>query len=113
MRAHDETLQRLAEVHKQINAPVGQLGLLSLRLSTLALESNAPGDGTSTQLENRLTAFTEQRNALATRMIALLEAAAFRGQAIDEQQAQRLVDEADELLKAVSRSPAGAPDHCS
>jgi hypothetical protein len=113
LRAHNETLQRLAEAYKQINAPVGQLGLMSLRISTVALQSNAPGDATYAQLESRLASFTQQRNTLATRMIGLLEAAAFRGQAIDEQQAKQLIDQANALLQAVSRCASGAPDRCS
>ena len=87
--AQRETLTRLAEIYKQINAPVGQLGLASLRLSTKALESgSATNDSTYTRLENQLISLTDQRNALAGQMIALLEAAAFKGQSIDEQQAK-------------------------
>src|SRR5581483_11987385 len=113
LRAHNETLQRLADAYKQINAPVGQLGLMSLRISTVALQGNAPGDATYAQLENRLATFTQQRNALATRMIGMLEAAAFRGQAIDEQQAKQIIDQANALLDAVSRCASGAPANCS
>jgi hypothetical protein len=39
--SHDGGLtMQMARVYKQINAPVGQLGLASLDISTRALESN-------------------------------------------------------------------------
>lgn len=69
----------LAQVYKQINAPVGQLGLASLQVSTVALESNAPNDSTYTSLEAQLSALTTSRNAIASQIIAFLEAAEFGG----------------------------------
>jgi hypothetical protein len=41
LRAHRETLLRLAATYKQLNACVGQFGLASLAVSTRALESNS------------------------------------------------------------------------
>ncbi len=67
----------LAQVYKQLNAPVGQLGLTTLQVSTTALESNAPNDSTYTQLENSLQTITSVRNAIASQMIAILEYAEF------------------------------------
>jgi hypothetical protein len=67
----------LAQVYKQLNAPVGALGLTTLQVSTAALESNAPNDSTYTQLENSLQTITNVRNAIASQMIAILEFAEF------------------------------------
>jgi type I phosphodiesterase/nucleotide pyrophosphatase len=103
LREHRETLTRLAEMYKQINAPVGKLGLASLRISTEALESGSTtDDSTYTKLENQLIALTDQRNALASQMLKLLEAAAFNGQSINEQQAKQLIDQGQALFGLVS-----------
>ena len=97
--AHRETLIRLAEIYKQINAPVGALGLASLQISTQALESgSATDDSTYTALENQLMSITNQRNAIAGQMIQLLEGAAFNDQSLNEQQAKDLIDQSQALL---------------
>jgi hypothetical protein len=91
-----DTLSRLAEAYKQINAPRGELGRRTLTgISTRALEGGAT---TYTKLEERIVDLTNQRNALAAHMIAMLEAAAFDNKAIDEHQAERLIDQANDLL---------------
>jgi hypothetical protein len=95
LRAHSETLRELGEVYKQINAPVGELGLSTLKQSTKALEGN---DATYSQIENRLIALTNKRNAIATQMISMLNAAAFGGKAIDEHQAHQLIQQGEDLL---------------
>lgn len=77
VRANFDFFVRLAQVYKQINAPVGQLGLKTLQISTQALESNSANDATYTQLENTLQTITNQRNAIAGQIIALLESVEF------------------------------------
>ena len=100
-QANRTTLTNLAQIYKQINAPVGTLGLESLRISTKALESgNATNDGTYTRLENQLTSITNQRNAIAGQMIKLLEGTTFSGQSIDEAQARHLIDQGQALLSS-------------
>jgi hypothetical protein len=99
---------QLARVYKQINGPVGQLGLDSLQVSTTAIESNVAGDSTYTDLENQLTSITRQRDWLASQMITLLEQAEFANQAVDAQQAQWLIDQGNDLIQQVSRLAAGA-----
>jgi hypothetical protein len=101
LTAHEETLRRLADAYKQINAPVNQLGLDSLVISTAALKSSTAGDSTYLQLESQLTSFTNQRNALAGQMNSMLENAAFGGQAINEGAAKQLIDQAQQLLSQV------------
>ena len=96
----------LARAYKQINAPVGPLGLASLRASTLALESgNAADYSTYANIENQLISITSERKAPAKQMIALLEGAAFDGQDIDEDQATQLIAEAQALLDEVNNLP--------
>ena len=94
---------QLAQVYKQIDACVGQLGLKTLAVSTRALESgNASDDSTYTQLENQLISITGQRDTLAAQIIAVLEAAEFNGQPIDQQQAKQLIAQANALLNQVN-----------
>jgi hypothetical protein len=93
--AHSETLRELGAVYKQINAPVGQLGLSTLKRSTTALEGN---DQTYAQIENALIALTSERNAIAGQMIGMLNAAAFEGTAINEQDARQLIQQGEGLL---------------
>ena len=78
-RANLGFLIPLAQIYKQLDADVGQLGLTTLQASTVALESNAPNDSTYTQLENSLQTITNVRNAIASQMIAILEFAEFGG----------------------------------
>jgi arylsulfatase A-like enzyme len=91
---------KVARIYKQLDAAVGQFGLATLSASTRAIESgNASEDGTYTELENKLAALTNDRNALATQMINLLEGAEFGGTSISEQQANQLVEQGRELLE--------------
>jgi len=95
MRIHMGTLVRMAQTYKQIDAPVGQLGLTTLARSTTALSGD---NATYTSIENQLSALTDQRNAVASQMIAMLEAAAFDGRAIDQKTAQALIAQGQALL---------------
>jgi hypothetical protein len=93
----------LAQIYKQIDACVGQLGLASLEVSTKALESgNSSDDSTYTNLESQLSSISIKRDALAAQMIALLENAAFNGQPINEQQANQLISQGQALLNDVN-----------
>jgi len=99
LRDHQETLSRLAAAYKAINAPNGPLGRKTLvGISTRALEGD---DATYAALEDKIEDLTEARNAIAGKMIAMLEAAAFNGQAIDNDEAEHLIHEAEELLESV------------
>ena len=86
---------RLAQVYKQINAPVGQLGLMTLARSTQALQGN---DATYATIENQLIALNAQRNIIASEMIAMLNAAAFDGTSIDAERAHDLIEQGENLL---------------
>jgi hypothetical protein len=89
----------VARALKQINAPVGPLGLASLKISTRAL---AGDDETYSKLESKLTDFTTTRNALAKQMLDLLEGAAFGGTPISTAAANSLVEQANALLDSVA-----------
>jgi hypothetical protein len=92
----------LAQILKQINAPVGPLGLASLHASTLAMESGSAGDdSTYTSVENQLASFTAQRDALVAQIVPLLEAAEFNGTLIPDATAASLIQEGQNLLSTV------------
>jgi len=92
----------LAEILKQINAPVGPLGLASLHASTVAIESGSDqDDSTYTNIENQLASFTAQRDALAAQIVPLLEAAEFNGTPIPDATATSLIQQGQALLSSV------------
>jgi hypothetical protein len=95
LRKNRDLFVELAQVYKQINAPVGQLGLSTLARSTQALQGN---DTTYTTIENQLVALNAQRDTIAGKMIAMLNAAAFGGKAINERQARQLIQQGEDLL---------------
>src|SRR5690348_5493806 len=106
MRAHHETLIRLAQVYSQLDAPVGQFGLDTLKISTAALASNSAGDATYTGLENELAGFGQQRDPLAGEIQAALTGAEFNGHALNEQDAKDLIEQAQSLLAQVHAAAA-------
>src|SRR6266700_197614 len=102
IRQNRDAFTQLAQVYKQIDACVGQLGLATLAVSTKALESGSSSDdNTYTKLENQLISINDQRDALAAQIIALLEGSEFNGQPFSDQQAQQLIAQGQALLKSV------------
>src|SRR5215470_2699883 len=105
LRAHRHTLQRLGEVYKQLNAPFGRFGMETLTMSTKAVRSGtASDDSTYTALSASIDSFTDRRDALAVRMKSVLDAAAFRGQPIQEFEVAILIFEAEILLDLLHRA---------
>jgi hypothetical protein len=97
--AHRETLRRLGEVYKQLNAPFGSFGMDTLTASTRAVKSGSAGDdSTYTTIENQIASLTASRDALASQIRAALDGAAFGAARIDEQQAKGWIAAADGLL---------------
>jgi hypothetical protein len=101
MRDDSDTLLRLGQVYTQLNAPVGQLGLDTLKISTRALASKSAGDSTYTSLESKLMSFGQQRDSLAAQMSAALNGAEFGHKAINEQKAEELIEQGQSLLDKV------------
>ncbi|MGH9747062.1 MAG: hypothetical protein ACRD59_13250 [Candidatus Acidiferrales bacterium] len=81
----DNEFVELARAYKQINAPNGDLGQTSLRISTRALASGTPGsDSQYIQTENAISKITFARDVLAAQMLKELEDAEFNGKPIGE-----------------------------
>jgi len=104
LRAHTETLRRLGAVYKQVMAPFGKVGMAGIDVSTRALEGD---DATYEQLEDALADPTADRDAIAAQMRDMLEAAAFAGQPIDEQQAKKLIKEGEKLIERAEKLAGG------
>jgi hypothetical protein len=97
----------LAQALKQINAAVGSFGLATLHASTVALKSNDQDDSTYTSIENHLSSYAAQRDALVAQILPLLEAAQFDGTPIPDSTAQSLIQEAQNLLSSVQQYAGG------
>jgi predicted type IV restriction endonuclease len=99
LRDNQRLLSRLAESYKQINAPLGKLGRKTLtELSTRALKGD---DTTYATLEDKIVDITQRRNKIAGEMIEMLESAAFHGKEIHEEEAEHLIDQAEDLLESI------------
>jgi hypothetical protein len=100
LNAHRETLLRLEDVYKQLNAPFGSFGMDTLTASTAALAGGSGGDDSMyTSIEGQLDTLTTSRNSLADQIKAALAGAEFGGQALNEQQAKSWIAQASDLLK--------------
>ena len=89
----------LARAYKQINAPNGDLGQTSLRISTRALASGSPGsDSQYIHVENAISNITTARDILAAQMLQLLQDAEFNGKQIPPGRAELLTFQAQILL---------------
>jgi hypothetical protein len=102
------TFLALAQILKQINAPLGPLGVASVHASTVAMESgDANGDAFYTSIESRLSSFTDQRDALVAQILPLLEAAELNGTPIPEATANSLIQQGQALLASVQAYSSG------
>jgi hypothetical protein len=108
LRAHRETLRRLGEVYKQLNAPFGAFGSSLLVASTKAVRSGtATDDSTYTTLESSISTLTDERDALAKQIRAALDGASFANEALNEQQAKRYIDDARLLIQRAETLASG------
>lgn len=94
-----EAFVALARAYKRINAPVGELGLASLKISTNAL---AGDEDTYIKLESQLAFLTALRNHIADAMLESLTAAEFQGRRIGEDEAGELVRRSNALVDYVN-----------
>lgn len=107
LRAHRETLLRLGAIYEQVNASFGQFGLNLLTASTRALKSSSEGDATYASIESAIENLTTQRDALAFQIKTALNAAAFDGEALNEQNAKQWIEQAQSLLDQASDLAGG------
>jgi hypothetical protein len=105
LRAHRATLIRLGEVYKQINAPFGEVGLDAIAVSTGAVKGD---DSAYADLEGRLDALTDDRDALAARMRDALDGAAFGNRPLSEQDAKAMIAAGNRLIERADALAAEA-----
>jgi hypothetical protein len=91
----------LAQVYKQINAPLGKLGLASLTYANNSITSVTSNDATYNDYLNKIGGITSTRNNLAGQMISLLNGAAFSRRPIQPQQANDLISQGNQLISTV------------
>ena len=98
--AHRATLLRLGNAYEQVNAAFGHFGLDLLTASTKALKST--NETRYESIETSIADLATQRDTLAGQIKAALNAAAFDGQAINEQIAKDWIVQAQSLLDQAS-----------
>lgn len=76
--AADDAFEQLGAVYKQVNAPLGRFGHAALAVSTRAARASDPAE--RARLDAALSGLVDQRDTLATEMLALLRAGAGNGQ---------------------------------
>lgn len=103
IRQRRENFVELAEIYKQLNAPLGELGRASL---VYANRSVTGTDKVYAGYLRKIADITEDRNQLANEIRAVLDAAAFHSHAVDEddedglgQRARALIDRVKELAE--------------
>jgi len=95
-----QDLVRMGAALKQINAPVGQLSLDSLRFATrAALSGTDAADGAYIAADSKIAGWTARRDSLARQMLSLLQRSG--DQEVDSRQAQELTRQAQALLAEV------------
>ena len=71
-----------------------------LEVSTRAIKSGSTAnDKTYTKLERKIEKLTDQRDAVASQIRALLNDATFNGKPINKRQAEKLMEKAEKLLE--------------
>jgi len=109
LRAHQETLQRLGAVYKQLTASFGSFAMYTLVASTKALASgSSTDDSTYTTIEGKIADLTTQRDALMAQIRTGLNNAEFAGQALNEQQAKGWIASAQSLIDKAKALAAGS-----
>ena len=97
--AGDADVRRLARVFKQINAPMGELGMMSLHAADAAAKSgDASSDATFAATSAALASITKRRDALVARIEDALDGATFHRVRIPRQDARRMAEEGERLL---------------
>ncbi|HZE55634.1 MAG TPA: hypothetical protein VE111_20455 [Bradyrhizobium sp.] len=103
IRQRRENFVELAEIYKQLSAPLGELGRASLVYANRSITGT---DKVYARYLDKIEDITEERNRLADDIKAVLDAAAFHNDAVDEdseddlgRRARKLIDRVKELAE--------------
>jgi len=99
LRQEQEHFLALANVYKQLNAPLGSLGRNSLAFANQSITSD---DATYANYLATIGAITASRDELAGQIKLLLDGAAFGDQPINENQQRALGGQAQQLIDQVA-----------
>jgi len=99
----------LAELYKQLNAPLGEFGMSSLTVATNAVKTDSPQDADFGRWEGALAAAGHARDTLAANMAQVLTGAAFNGEPLDADAVSALIAQGHDLLTQIHALEAGAP----
>jgi hypothetical protein len=102
-----EGFVELAQIYKQLNAPLGSVGLDSLRFANRSIVGD---DAVYGRFLGQIADITGQRDALVAEIKPLLQAAAFDHQPFDERKGDRLVRRARALIDRVADLARGDHD---
>jgi hypothetical protein len=86
---------KLAAIYKQLNAPLGSLGMNSLKYANRSIVAD---DATYSTYLTKIGDLTAQRDTLAGQIKILLDAAAFGENRIEGKNAERLIKQAQQLI---------------
>ncbi len=103
-----ENFVELARVYKQLNAPLGSVGLNSLRFANRSILSD---DAVYSQFLATIADITTQRDAVAAEIKLVLDAAAFGNQPIQEPQGGQLARRARAIIDRVADLAQRDSDH--
>jgi hypothetical protein len=98
IRQSREDFAELARAYKQLNAPLGALGRASLVYATRSITDV---DKAYNRYVSRISGITAERDALASQIKTVLNAAAFGNQPVGERSGDRLADRATDLVERV------------
>jgi hypothetical protein len=104
----NEHFLELAQVYKQLNAPLGSLGRDSLRFANRSILGT---DAIYGRFLGQIADIAGQRDALVAEIKPLLAAAAFDNQPLDEPKANQLVHRARALIDRVADLARDDHDH--
>ncbi len=106
LNEHKKTTLELGATYEQLNAPFGQFAMDTLTASTRAIRSD---DTVYNAIETSIMSLTDQRDALASKIKAAFNGAAFDGQQIKEKDAKDWIAQAQSLLSQAAVLAAPGP----
>jgi hypothetical protein len=107
IKANPDAYQRLATAYKQLNAPFGDLSVASIRYATANIKNTSPT--TYNRYLRTMINFTARRDALAERIKAVLDDAAFGEDPVNPGISALLTAEASLLVARMKVLAAVAP----
>jgi hypothetical protein len=102
LRQNEPLVVKLAELYKQLNAPVGEFGLDTLNVSTAALASHSSNDGVYNHLEAILAGLGVARDNAASAIQSQLLGAEFGHHPVNPRQARALLTAGNAILASAS-----------